>query len=118
MPGYMPPVMTMRTIVNAMAGQSCLRSMIARPLDEVQGNEEEIDDLDAHERHDETAESVDQQVPAENHGRRRGAILDAAQRERNERDDDERVENHAREDRGLRRVQAHDVERLQRRKRD
>ena len=62
-----------------------------------------IDQLDADERHDDAAEAVDQQIAAQQRCGADGAILHAAQSERDQRDDDQRVENHGGEDRGLRR---------------
>ena len=78
-------------------------------LDSVDEGENDVDDLDSDERNDETAESVNEQVAAENVHRRRGAELHAAQRERDQEDDDDRVEDHGAENRAVRRVQLHDV---------
>src|SRR5687768_4324192 len=73
-------------------------------------NEHDINELDTDERHHEPAESVDPEISAENRGRPGRPIPDAAKGERNERDDDQRIENHAREYGRLRRMQSHDVE--------
>src|SRR5271163_2240037 len=75
------------------------------------GGNQDVDDLDADERNDDAAEAVDGQVAAKQGRRADGAIGGAFQRERNQRDDDQRVEDDRREDRGLVRMQAHDVER-------
>src|SRR5215204_2118085 len=72
-----------------------------------------VDELDTDERHDDSAQTVNQKVTPE---QRRGGhrpVLDATQRERDERDDDERVEDDGRQNRRLRRPQSHDVQRVQ-----
>ena len=56
--------------------------------------------------------AVDEQVVAEQQRGADGAVLDAAQRERNEGDDDERVEDDRAQDRALRRREVHHVERV------
>ena len=53
----------------------------------------DINGLDADERNDDAAEAVDEQVALQNGERADGLELHAAQRQRNQRDDDERVEN-------------------------
>jgi hypothetical protein len=62
-------------------------------LGEMEDDEEHVDDLDADEGRDDAAEAVDDEVVAE---QARGAdrpVLDAAEGERNQGDDDERVED-------------------------
>ena len=61
--------------------------------------DDEIDQLDADERRDDAAEPVDQQVPAQERGRADRAVADAAQRQRDQDRDDERVEDDGRGDR-------------------
>ena len=58
-------------------------------LNEVEGGDDEIDDLDADERHDDAAEAVDEQVALQNRERADGPEFHAAQRQRNQRDDDQ-----------------------------
>ena len=77
----------------------------------------EIDELDADERNDDAAQAVDEQVALQNGERADRFVGDAAQRQRNQRDDDERVENDGAQNRARRAVQAHDVQRRDRRKR-
>ena len=74
-----------------------------------------IDEFDADERNDDAAEAVDEQVALQNGERADRLVRHAAQRQRNQRDDDERVENDGAQDRAGRAVQAHDVQRRDRR---
>ena len=67
--------------------------------------------FDADERDDDAAEAVDEQVALQNGQRADGLEFHAAQRQRNQRDDDERVENDGAQDGAVRAVQVHDVER-------
>ena len=68
---------------------------------EMQGGDDEVDDLDADERHDEAAEAVDQKVAAQQRGRADRPVGDALQRQRDQRDDDQRVEDDGRQDRAI-----------------
>ena len=77
----------------------------AHSLDQVERDEREIDQLDPDERRDQAANAVNQHVPLKNLRRADRAVFHAAQRERNQRDDDERVENDRAED-GARRANA------------
>src|SRR5262249_32109312 len=79
----------------------------------VQGRDREVDGLDADERNDDAAYAVDQQVTAQQRPGADRAVGDALQRQRDQRDDDQRVEDDGRQDGALRARQAHDVERLQ-----
>ncbi len=49
-------------------------------LGQVNGGDEEVDRLDPEERGDDPADAVDQQVPPQQIGRRRGAVGDAPER--------------------------------------
>ena len=69
----------------------------------MQGIDDEINCLDSHERNKDAAYSVDPQVAAEQCRRANRPILDAFQGERNECDDDQRIEDNRRQDRALRR---------------
>ena len=62
-------------------------------LDEMERGDDEIDELDADERNDDAAEAIDEQIALENREGAHRLVGDAAQRQRNQRDDDERVEN-------------------------
>ena len=75
---------------------------------------DQVDQLDPDEGQDHAAEAVDQQVAPQKRRRADRAILDAAQGERDERRDDQRVEDDRGDDRALRRAQVHDVQRVQR----
>ena len=61
--------------------------------------------------------AVDEQVAAQHRGRGDGAEAHAPERERDQRDDHERVEDDGGEDRAARAVEAHHVERVERRER-
>src|SRR4029077_13007221 len=80
---------------------------------EMQGGDREVDRLDADERDDHAAAAVDPQVAPQQWAGPDRAIAHAFERQRNERDDDQRVEDDRRENGALRRRQPHDVERLQ-----
>src|SRR6185436_18301140 len=75
-----------------------------------QCGDDDVDELDADERGDDTAEPVDQEVAPQHEGRGFGPELDAAQGERDECHDDQGVEDDRREDRGARARQVHQVE--------
>ena len=70
----------------------------------MQGRDQEVDGLDADERDDDAAEAVDEEVPAQELRGADRAVGDPLQGERNERDDDQRVEDDRRQDRALRAV--------------
>src|SRR5262249_881415 len=74
---------------------------------------DEVDELDSDERDDQTADAVDPQVPAQHRRGRRWPVPNAPQGERYQGDDDQRVEDDRRGDRGLGAVQVHDVQLLQ-----
>src|SRR5580704_615328 len=88
--------------------------IIWRPSVGVEGYEDEIDELDEDEGDDDAAHPVDPYVAAQDGRRRRRAEPHPAQRQGNQRHDDQGVEDHRREDRALRAVELHDVERVQR----
>src|ERR1700677_1842574 len=104
------PVRTVRTSVILMAIQ---RFIVITPLGEVQHADDDVDGLDTDEGHDDTAETVDQEVAAENRGSTEGAILNAAQGERNQRHDDQGVEDDRGKNCALRCREMHDVKALQ-----
>jgi len=74
-------------------------------------SDDQIDQFDPDKRHDETAETVDEQVALQDGERAHRFVSDAAQRQRNQRDDDEGIENDGAQDGAGRGVQMHDVER-------
>src|SRR5579862_3109604 len=73
------------------------------------GNDQ-VDYLDTDERSDDAADAVYEQVPTQQRGGAERPITHSAQSQRHERDDDERVENDRGKNRGLRRLQPHDVQ--------
>ncbi len=79
-----------------------ISARIAMLLGETQRFDDDVDRLDADERNDDAADAIDQQVAGQNRGRAERTIRHAAQRERNQRDDDQRVENDRRQNRALR----------------
>src|SRR5581483_2640565 len=109
--GYTTPRRTVRATVTATAVTIWRRSMSVHP----QGDEDDVDELDADERGDDAAQAVDQQVAAQDGGRPHGPELDALQSQGDERHDDQGVEDDRREDGGVGVVELHDVEGRQRR---
>src|SRR3984957_16393278 len=80
---------------------------------EMQCGDHDVDSLDADERNNHAAEAVDKKIASQNRGRADWTITHAAQRQRYQRDDDQRVENYCRQNSTLRRRQMHHVEPLQ-----
>src|SRR6478736_6187941 len=64
------------------------------PSDEAKRDEQHVDDLDAEERHGDSADPVDQQVPAQQRSGTERAVAHALERKRNQKNDDQRVEDH------------------------
>ena len=60
---------------------------------EAKRGENQVNEFDAEKRSDDASKAVEEQVATEHGGSGHGRILDAPQRERNECDDDERIEN-------------------------
>ena len=58
-------------------------------LGEVQSGNDQIDQLDADERHDDAAHAVDEQIALQDLRRAERAVFHAAQRERDQQDDDD-----------------------------
>lgn len=74
------------------------------------GNDE-IDELDADERHDDAAEAIDEEVALQDCQGAHRLVGDAAQGQRNQRDNDEGVENDGAKNGAGGTVKVHDVER-------
>src|SRR5947209_14097891 len=71
-----------------------LASLLAMTgLGQVQGNNDEVDRLDADEGNGDTAKPIDQQVASQQRAGTNRTIGNAFQRERNQPDDDQRVED-------------------------
>src|SRR5579863_3691438 len=77
---------------------------------EMQGGHGEVDRLDADKRNDHAADSVDPKVAAQQRSGPDRTIAYAFQRQRNERDDNERIEDDRRKDGALGGRQPHDVQ--------
>src|SRR5678810_416970 len=77
---------------------------------QVKSHDNHINHFDAGERNNDAAHAIDQQVALKYRQRTNGLVGYAAQRERNQRDDDERVENDGAQNGAGRAVQAHDVQ--------
>src|ERR1700692_263099 len=71
-------------------------------LSQMQGGDDEVDGLDADKGNDDAAGAVDHQVAAQQRAGPDGAIRHALQGQRNQPDDDQRVEDDRRQDRALR----------------
>src|ERR1700746_863252 len=96
----MMPVMTVMTTIITIAGRMCF--MVAASSGQTDGCDEQVDQLDADEGHDDAADAVEQQVAPKDRRRADWAIRDAAQRQRYQRDDDQRIEDDCRQDGTLR----------------
>src|ERR1700722_20932981 len=101
----MIPKQTTSTTVTFRPVSSCRRNMSMHP----QSDEQQIDELYADERGDHAAHAVDQEVSPQDGGRAHRLELDAAQRQRDEYDDDDGVEDDRRQDGRMGIVQSHDV---------
>src|SRR5689334_19550371 len=66
--------------------------------DHVESVQQNVDELDPHERRQESTRAVDQQIASENHLRWSWGIRHPTKRQRNQGDDDDRVEHHAAQD--------------------
>src|SRR6267142_3081034 len=78
---------------------------------------QDIDEFYSDKWRDYATQTIDEQVPTEQSGGAYGPVPDAAKRQGNKRDDDQRIENNRRQDRRLRRREAHDIEYVELRKR-
>src|SRR3984885_2709543 len=108
------PQITVKTSSMRNAAMYCLtedgRRFMARSPESGDVHDDEVDPLNACEWEDQAADAVDPQVPAEHLAGRGRLVADAAQRERYQRDDDQRVEDDRGGDRRVRAVQLQDVE--------
>src|ERR1700737_1492987 len=77
--------------------------------------DDHVNQLDANERNDDSAQAVDQQVVTQQRGGAHGAVLYACQSQRNQGDDDQGIENYGRQYRRARSLEVHDVERVEHR---
>src|ERR1700677_4847099 len=81
---------------------------------QVGGDQDDINQFDKHERHQNAAQPVNEHVVAQDDFRAERPVLDAFEGQRDQRHDDEGVEDDGAEDGALGRVQVHDVELVQR----
>src|ERR1700690_4039439 len=79
----------------------------------VQGDQNQVDEFDEDERHDHATDAVDPHVAAQDRRRTGRAELDAAKRQGNQSDDDQRIEDDGGEYGALGAVEVHDVQGLQ-----
>src|SRR5882672_4006662 len=86
-------------------------------LNEVESGDEDVNELDADEWNEDTAEAVDKQIALQGGQRADRRVFYAPQGERDQRNDDEGVENDRAQNGAGRTVQPHDVERRDRRER-
>src|SRR5262252_3912212 len=111
--GYATPVTRVSATRMTRAGRSCAR-MSSPPLYEAEGHEDHVHELDPRERDEDAAHAVDPEVAPENGRRANRTVADAAEGQRDERDDDQRVEDDGGEDGALRGGEMHDVEHTER----
>src|SRR5580698_1633428 len=79
----------------------------------VQRHDDEVDQLDEDKGGDDPTDAVNEDVAAQDGLRTRWPPLDTAEGERNQGDDDQRVEDDRREHSALRTVELHDVQGLE-----
>src|ERR1700685_1403550 len=103
------PVSTVRT---AVATRAVMNVFTEKTSGEMQRGDHDVDSLDADERNNHAAEAVDNKIASQNRGGADRTVRHPAERQRNQRDDDQRVENYSRQNRALRRRQMHHVEPL------
>src|SRR6202034_3408527 len=110
MPKSTRQMMTMTAERRSWVRNVFTRSLSSVPVDR---REEHVDQLDEDERGDDPADAVDEDIAPEDGGGTGGSPLDPAQRQRDEGNDDERIENDRREHGGRLVVQFQDIERLE-----
>src|SRR5215470_17836524 len=99
------PVMAVRNRVIRMAGrisENIVYAFFWVASGEVQRRDEDVDRLDPDEGDDDAADTVDQEISPQDRRRADGTELHAAERERDQGDDDQRVEDDRRQDRAPR----------------
>src|SRR5215472_7460952 len=101
------PVMTVMTRIITIAGRICLMSVASSG--QTDGGDEDVDQLDTDERYDDPADTIEQQVATQDRRRTNRPVGDTAQRQRDQRDNDQRVEDDCRQNSALWRLQPHHV---------
>src|SRR5215470_7416341 len=89
------------------AGRSCARMISTPPLYEAEGHEDHVHELDPRKRDEDAAHAVDPEVAPEDGRRADGTVKDAAEGQRDERNDDQGVEDDGGENGTLRRGEMH-----------
>src|SRR5215471_20832091 len=89
--GYNKPVSTVKTSVKRNPGPSSLIMCFSSRQSKC--DDDFVDYPNAREWNDDSAQSVDEQIPAQHLSCADGFVLHAAQCKRNKRDDDHRIEN-------------------------
>src|ERR1700761_7418002 len=99
----MTPVITVSNS-SARSAAQCWRMMFAKFISAHPGDKlhDQIDQLDADERGDDAAQSVEIKVAAQQLRRAAGRVLNAPERQRDQYHDDDRVEDHCGKNRRLR----------------
>src|ERR1700722_8108707 len=92
------------------------RSFKPVELTQMNGSNDEVDELNAEKRSDEAANAVEKQVAPKQGLRRHGLVPDPTQCQRNKPDDDQRIEDHCRKNCRLRRLKMYDVQCVEHRK--
>ena len=92
-------MITVSSIAITIAGRSSFNITVSSS--EAQGVDQEVDRLDADERHDDASKAVDQQVAAQERAGTDRTKTDAPQGKRDQGDDDQRVEDDRGQDRTL-----------------
>src|ERR1043165_1190618 len=115
--GYTTPVRAVisSSITNALRNSeaSDLNIFILQTSCKMKSNQQQINELDPNEWNNQPPQAVDQQVVFEQAGRADGPVLHTFQCEWDQENDDQRVENHRRQNRALRRCKPHDVKAIE-----
>src|SRR5215467_6109066 len=96
--GYATPVTRVSATRMTRAGRSCARMMSSPPLHEAEGNKNHVHELDPRERDEDAAHAIDPEVAPQDGRRPDGAVAHATECQRDERDDDQGVEDDGGED--------------------
>src|SRR5262249_49179426 len=110
MSGYSPQQTTANTSVDTTAPRMWEKNSFIS-LGQMKRSDDQIDQFDADKGHDEATKAVDEQVALQNGKRTHRFVSHAAQRQRDERDNDEGVKDDGAQNRAGGSVQVHNVER-------
>src|SRR5258708_3222103 len=98
----MRPVRIVKTMVKRNPGPSSFNMI--RSLRQMECNQDLVDQPDSGKWHDDAAETIDQEIAREHLASTDGFVLHTPERQRNQCNDDERVENHSCQHRALGRM--------------